>query len=78
MDAQLVEFQEVTTATNVAEFLEGLAQDLRAGKVRVDAGGASADFDVKGELELEVEAEYNSKKNKYSLEVSIDWRGTEV
>ena len=74
MDARLVEFQKITNAAIAAEFVEGLARGLRAGRVQVSANGEAVDFAVKGDLELEVEAEYNSVKKKYSLEVSFDWR----
>jgi len=74
LDAQLVEFQEKTDAGRVAAFLESVAQNLRGGKVKVEANGNSVDFDVKGEVEMKVEAEYNSRKKKYSLEVNLDWR----
>jgi amphi-Trp domain-containing protein len=66
-----LEFDEIAGNQEVAEYLEALAKDLRAGKVSFDARPQGITLTTEGEITLQIGSERKLLKNVVTM--SLTW-----
>jgi amphi-Trp domain-containing protein len=71
-DQQSIKFNGAMDIHTVAACLEGLARGLQDGRIMVESGHKSLSLDVASEVALEIEAA--SKRDKSSIEITMNWR----
>lgn len=76
MGEKSIELKKVMDLNNVVEYLEALAQGLRAGKVVVEKAGKYLSLNPPSVLEVEIEAKQKKEKAKFTLELS--WKSGEL
>ena len=69
-----LEFAGVVDRERVAEYLNLLADGLRAGSVTVRAAGHSMSLESAEQMRLEMEARHRPDKGSASIELEISWR----
>lgn len=74
MAKQEIEFEKAVEVDEVVAYLEQIVAGLRAGTVLVQEGESSVSLEVKTPITLEVEADFDSEKQKCSFEVKLQWR----
>ena len=74
MEIQELEFSTLIDAEAVAAHLEALARQFRTSQFSFEADGETLRFEVTGQVEFELAADYNPEKNKYSVKLEMDWR----
>jgi len=67
------EFSTNCEPAKLADYLESLAQYIRAGSVQLSAADESILLNFSPSIKLNIEAETDTKKNKSSLELAISW-----
>ncbi len=74
MAKEEVEFEKTVEVDEAVAYLERVAAGLRGGKVLVEEGNSSVSLEVKGPITMEIEADFDSDKQKCSFEVKLEWR----
>ena len=74
MAKQEVEFAKMLDAAATIAYLEQVIAGLRGGQVLVQEGNASVSLAVNSPIQMEIEADFDSEKQKCSFEVKLEWR----
>ncbi len=74
MAKQEVEFEKTLDTNDVIDYFEQVIAGLRGGQVLVQEAGDSVALEVKSPLKMEIEADFDSEKQKCSFELKLEWR----
>jgi amphi-Trp domain-containing protein len=75
-DRQELEFATTTRVIQVAEYLNRIADGLRAGALTLEASGQAVHLEPADTLRLEIEAESKPDKGSASLQLELSWKHT--
>ncbi|MCI0437579.1 MAG: amphi-Trp domain-containing protein [Chloroflexi bacterium] len=73
-DKHTFEFETYSDPAEVADYLEELARNLRAGQVKLASGAESISMRVGSTMKFEVEAEAKPSKGKANLQLELTWK----
>lgn len=69
-----LEFSSQCEPSQVAEYLEAIANHIRNGHIALSVGSEAVQLDLAPNVKLELEAKAKPDKGKGSLQVEISWK----